>query len=310
MNTETSALQSSAWTKSDGADRLSLFLETMRRNWLFSTSALVFCVAVSVAFAYLLPSYWRVEIVVMPVAKSNSVNLSSTFASAFGGLGELLGRPSSNEDEALAVLRSRELFDTYATQKKLLSILFASKWDAAGKHWAVSPDRAPTLRRAFKLFDTSIRDIDLDRRTGIVTMGITWKDRQEAAQWARDLVDLTNRQLRERAIADAQRNMNYLNGEIRQVGAYNAENALTAALAGAYERELQNYMFAKGQPEFAFRVIDAPTIPDDRERVWPQRSLFIALGFIVGGLLAVAGAYVGDYFRMQRVRVARSPAHS
>jgi uncharacterized protein involved in exopolysaccharide biosynthesis len=218
----------------------------------------------------------------------------------------LLGRPSSNEDEALAVLRSRELFNAYATQKNLLPILFSSKWDAAKKRWDVSPDRVPTLRRAFKLFDTGIRDINLDRRTGIVTMSITWKDRTLAAQWARDLIDLTNRQLRERAIADAQRNMNYLNGEIRQAGAYSAQNALTAALSSAYERELQNYMFAKGQPEFAFRVIDAPTIPDDRERVWPQRVLFVALGFILGCLLAVAAAYLREYLTMHHTKSLRA----
>ena len=189
----------------------------------------------------------------------------------------------------MAVLRSRELFDTYATQKNLLPILYASKWDANTGRWDVSPSRVPTLRQAFKLFDQKIRDIDVDRRSGIVTLSITWKDRELAAQWARDLIALTNSQLRLRALGDAQRNMDYLSAQMHKMGADNAQNALTTALASSYDRELQSYMSANGQPDFAFRVIDAPTIPDDRERVFPSRLLFALLG-LIGGVALGAGA--------------------
>ena len=77
----------------------------------------------------------------------------------------------------------------------------------------------------------------------------------------------------------------------------NRSNALNSALANAYERALQSYMFADGQPEFAFRVIDPPTIPDARERVWPQRPLFIALGFILGAILVIPAIHLRDFWR-------------
>ena len=61
------------------------------------------------------------------------------------------------------------------------------------------------------------------------------------------------------------------------------QNALDSmALANSYDRELQNYMFAKGQPDFAFQVIDAPSIPDTWERVFPNRPLFAILGVVFG----------------------------
>src|SRR6185312_1765291 len=208
------------------------------------------CIAIALALAFLLPSWWRVEIEVMPVTRNNSVN-SGALASlgnlaSLGGLGALLGRPASNEDESLAVLRSRELFEEYAKRRDLLPILFASRLDDSG-HWDTRFRPAPTLREAYKLFDTKIRDVDLDRRTGIVMLSITWKDRVQAVQWARDLIALTNQRLRDRAIADAQSNMTYLDGEIRRAGASSAQNTLTAALSTAYERALQDYMFARGQ---------------------------------------------------------------
>jgi uncharacterized protein involved in exopolysaccharide biosynthesis len=154
------------------------------------------------------------------------------------------------------------------------------------------------------MFNNGVREINLDRRSGIVTMSITWSDPALAAKWARDLVALANEQLRQRAIDQAKQNMTYLAAALRDAQSQdgtsalatalrdakgeNATGPLNTALASAYEKALQGYVFANGQMEYAFRVIDPPTIPDPRERVWPQRGVFIALGFILGGMLAVA----------------------
>jgi uncharacterized protein involved in exopolysaccharide biosynthesis len=301
-------LPDSVWIENQAGGPSFALLAAARRHWRLFAVLFAACVATATVLAFVLPSYWRVEITVMPVTTSNNVNIGSALGGLAGlsGLGALLGRPATNQDEAMAVLRSRELFDTYATQKNLLPILYASKWEASTEQWTVSSSRIPTLRQAFKLFDGQVRDIDLDRRSGILTLSITWKDRVLAAQWARDLIDLTNSQLRQRALEDAQRNMNYLSAEMRKTGADGAQNALTAALASSYDRELQNYMFAKGQPEFAFRVIDPPTIPDERERVFPKRTLFVALGAILGLVLGFGAVWLAD--ARQRRAALRSRA--
>ncbi|MEA1671841.1 hypothetical protein [Nitrospirillum sp. BR 11163] len=292
-----------AWVpRGQQGDGLGLFLGRLRRHWFLAAFLFLTSVGASAAAAFLLPSYWRIEVLVMPVSKSGAgfgnldLGSASGLLGGLGGLGGvagLLGKSSSsNEDEAMAVLGSRELFDTYATQQDLLPILFASKWDAAARRWKVPADEAPTLRRGFKLFNRSIRDITLDRRSGIVTLAITWKDRDLAVRWARDLIALTNAQLRDRALADANRNLAYLRTAMANAQKEGNSNALNAALVSAYERTLQNYMYATGQVEFAFRIIDPPTVPDVRERVWPNRPLFLALGVILGALLAAGAAHL------------------
>ena len=289
------------WSGQDASDRFTLFVDALRRFWWLLFGIVAVCVVGAVGLTYFLSSYWRVEITVMPVTSSNSVNIGSALSSGLAGLsglGGLLGRPAGVQDEAVAILRSRELFDTYAKQKNLLPVLYADKWDAAAGHWDVPPAKAPTLRQAFNLFDRKIRDIDLDRRTGILTLSITWKDRQEAARWASDLITLTNSQLRQRALEESQRNMNYLSEQMAKAAKEGAQNTLTAALANSYDRELQNYMSAKGQQDFAFRTIDAPTIPDDRERVFPSRVLFAALGLLGGLFLGLLAVWFAD--RMSR----------
>ena len=273
------------WTDSGAEGRFTTFFSIIARQWRIFGAVSGACLVIAISLAYLLPSYWQVEIVVMPVSTGNSVNVGNLLAGGLGSLGgsigAILGRSSDSEDESLAVLRSRELFDSYATQQNLLPILYASKWDADKHRWSVSQAKVPTLRQAYKLFNTKIRDIDLDRRSGIVTMSITWTDRAQAAKWAQGLIALANSQLRARAIQQAQENMSFLSGEMRRSGG-EAQNALTTALANSYDRALQSYMSAKGQPDFAFQVIDAPTIPDERERVFPNRRLFAILGLICG----------------------------
>ena len=296
--------QEPVWTAHSDPDRLWLFLDRMRRNWKLAASMVALCVGCALLLGFLLPQYWRVEETLMPVTRSSMGNsnlgaiagLAGSLGGGLGGLGSLLGRSSGNQDEALAVLGSRELFDVYATKENLLPILFASKWDSANRRWLVSGSSIPTLRRGYRLFNRSIRDIELDRRSGIVTFSITWKDRALAMKWARDLVNLTNAQLRARAMAQAEQEVDYLGTAMRKAGSDSDSNQLNSALSSSYEHALQDYMFAQGQPEYAFRIIDPPTYPDDRERVWPQRLVFGVLGLIVGLLSAIGAVYLREWW--------------
>ncbi len=280
----------------------------MRRNWKLAAAVFLACLGCSLALGFLLPSYWRVEETLMPVPRSpagGSGMGALAGLAGLGGLGTLIGRSSSGQDEAVALLSSRELFDTYASRENLLPILFASKWDSVGRHWLVSGSSIPTMRQGYRLFNRSIRDVDMDRRSGIVTFSITWKDRALAVKWARGLVELVNAQMRARAVAQAEHDMRYLDAAIRKAGSDNDSNQLTSALSSAYERSVQDYMFAQGQPEYAFRIIDPPTWPDDRERVWPQRAVFAALGLVLGMLFAVGAVHAREWWTGRK----HDPAH-
>jgi uncharacterized protein involved in exopolysaccharide biosynthesis len=51
------------------------------------------------------------------------------------------------------------------------------------------------------------------------------------------------------------------------------------------ESELQKLMLARGNEEFAFRVIDRAQVPN--ERFSPRRTLLVAMATFVGGMMAV-----------------------
>src|SRR6202008_3889304 len=95
----------------------------------------------------------------------------------------------------------------------LMPKLFASKWDSVRGTWKVDAEHQPTPARAYRLFDLKIRTVTQDKKTGLVTLQIDWTDRQEAADWTNELVRLLNEERRDRAIANADASVSYLEKE-------------------------------------------------------------------------------------------------
>ena len=91
----------SVWTVATDADRFSMFVQRPRRRWKLAVGVTTLSVVISVVLAFALPSYWRVEITVMPVTKNGSdlggldlgsiSGLTRGLSGLGGGIGALLG---------------------------------------------------------------------------------------------------------------------------------------------------------------------------------------------------------------------------
>jgi uncharacterized protein involved in exopolysaccharide biosynthesis len=136
------------------------------------------------------------------------------------------------------------------------------------------------IRDAVKMFDSKIRIVSEDKKTGLVTLSIRWKDPETAASWANLLVTRLNDRLRTQAAAEADRNVSYLQKQIAGTSVI----ALQQSLGRVLEGELQKLLLAQGNEEFAFKVIDRATPPKQRDA--PRRT-FITL------LAAVTGTFFG-----------------
>jgi capsular polysaccharide biosynthesis protein len=201
-------------------------------------------------------------------------------ASSFGGLASLAGLSSpgnSRRAETLAVLKSEVLTEEYIKNNNLLPILYSSKWDAEHNTWrSMNPEAIPTLWKANRFFDQNIRVVTTDAKTGLVTMRITWKDPQQAAQWANDLVKLTNDYLRKKALEESERNIAYLNEQAAKTDIVGIKLAIYSLL----QTEINKSMLARGSAEYALKVLDpavAPELP-----TYPQKQLWILLGIFAG----------------------------
>jgi len=253
----------------------------------------VFAAALLVAGISLrMPNIYRAEVVLAPVSDEGSK--SGGISSALGGLGGLasmagisLGGGGSVE-ENLAVLKSREFLWQFIKDQKLMPILFEDNWDADKKGWKEdAPEKQPGLWDAYRKF-TRLLSVSSDKKSGLVTVGIEWKDPVLAAGWANMLVNRLNEFLRQQAISRSNGNLHYLNKELSRTHVADMRQALFELIS----QQQKKAMLANTQKEFAFQVIDKAVAPDRKAK--PKRSLIVILSAFVAGFLAVIYVFIRE----------------
>ena len=252
------------------------------RRWLVVVVTLLSGSAAALIAWSIEPSY-QADVLVAP-AEDKSVRSSvAGLAGQFGGLASLAGVSlgtsggSNSKAEAVATMGSRALTEAYIRDQSLLPTLFFKRWNAERKAFELDRrGKVPTLWDGNKLFGDQVRTIAEDKKSGLITLSIEWRDPVLAALWANDIVKLTNRTLRERAIAESNRNLAYLNAQLEK----NSVVELRQAIFRLIESEVKNVMVAQGSEEYAFKVIDPAVVPEEKSK--PKRGLFVFVGFLLG----------------------------
>jgi uncharacterized protein involved in exopolysaccharide biosynthesis len=264
------------------------FLALLRgRKWLI-LGAVALCSAALWTAALLMTPVYRVTTVLAPArAEGGLGGLLGGAMGQLGGLAEMagvsIGGGDEGTEEALAVLGSQEFTRRFIVQENLLPKLYASKWDATASKWAVGPGKEPTLAKAAKLFSTSVRTIARDRKTGLVTLNIDWRDRQEALEWNHKLVAMLNEDMRRRAMTDADNYIKYLESELAATTLVDTRLAVSRLL----EAQVKQRMMAKVTREYAFRIVDSGMVPDADDPIRPKKLKMFLLGPAVGLVLGV-----------------------
>jgi len=242
------------------------------------------CTVAALLLGLLRQTRYTAVIVVAPVSSSSSGSQMggvSSIISQFGGLASLAGisiGQDAKRAETLTVLESGALTERYIADNNLLPVLYPKLWNAQTRTWKTSdPYKQPTLWKANRYFGKKIRLVSIDTKTGIVTMQITWTDPQQAATWANGLVAMTNDYLRTQAIAEAQRNIDYLNEQAAKTNVVTVKQVIYNIL----ETEVNKEMLARGTKEYALKVLD-PAQPPETPSSLPAVG-WMFLGF-AGGL--------------------------
>lgn len=241
----------------------------------------------SAVVAALLPRVYTASVVLAPVQE----DVLGGLAGQLGGLASLagLGSRATTNVEAVAVLRSRDFIREFIEEQELLPVLFPKAWDAATRSWKVP--QPPDAVQGAGFFVANVRRIDEDSRTSLVTLSIEWADPELAAAWANQLAARLNDHMRERALAEAEANVKYLRSEFETT----AIVALQQSIGGLLESEMQKVMLARGNAEYAFRVIDRAEVPRTPSK--PRPVLIVVLSAFFGGLLAVFVLFMRDVLR-------------
>jgi uncharacterized protein involved in exopolysaccharide biosynthesis len=198
-------------------DDISLFefCAALLAQWKLVSSIVAAAAVVSVALAFLLPEKFTAQVVIVEKTDRAASSASAAMIGKLGSLAQFagidLGALGSQPDNAKATLQSRHLVERFIKANDLLPVLFADDWDAERKRWKTSAEETPTVWRGVKYFTEKVYVIKEDLTLGTVAVQVEWRDPVAAAQWANGLVALANEVVRTRALADAQRNLGYLN---------------------------------------------------------------------------------------------------
>lgn len=240
----------------------------------------------SVTYALLAKEIFRAEVLLVPATEQSAPMIGGQL----GGLAALAGVSTGGRGdvEALAVLQSRKFARDFIEQLNLMPVFFAEDWDAEkGRWWENDPAEAPDIRDGVKFFREDILKVSEERTTGLVTLAIEWTDPGVAAEWAGILVRRLNDRLREGALQEAQTNVAYLQSEMAKTTLATLQESIGRLL----ESELPKLMLAKGNEEFAFKIVDPAVAP--KQRVRPKRALTAIIGTMLGGLLGIFIVLVG-----------------
>jgi uncharacterized protein involved in exopolysaccharide biosynthesis len=267
-------------------------LATVRaRRWWVIGSVLFFSVAFTAAALIMTPVY-RAKAILIPsnTTQESGIGGGGSPLGQLGGLASLagveIGSKGSPTDEALAVLKSREFTERFINDRHLLPVLFAKKWDAVTGTWRGGADHQPTPGRVYNYFNEKIRWVEQDKKTGLITVQIDWKGRLESAQWANELVQQVNQEMRTRAIAEADASLGFLEKELQTASVVPVRDAVARLM----ETQVKKRMLANVTQQYVFRIVDHALPSDVDDPLRPKKLLMFVGGPLVGlimGILAV-----------------------
>lgn len=263
-------------------------LRFVGRNIAILAVCVLFFAAAATLLALNLKPMYRAEVVVSPADSASGLG---ALGGQLGGLASLAGITlgqggGKKSDEALEYLRSRIFTAAFIQRHGLMPELFPGKWDATHSQWR-DPPNAPTLAEGVSKFSKKVRQVAEDRRTGIVRVAVIWSDRVAAAQWANWLVAEADQALRDKAVAELSRSIEYLKAESARTSTVEVGSAISKVM----ETELKNAMVARTRDAYAFQVLDPAIAPDPKDKDSPNTPLIVVMGAILGfivGLIVAA----------------------
>jgi hypothetical protein len=256
---------------------------------------LVSTVALSAGLALSLEDIFRAQAVLVPAGEEGGSNGASTLG-GFGSLAELAGvniRPQDKSNEYIAVLTSYSFLKDFIDSEELMPELFRDNWD--GQNWT---DEPPEYWDAYRLLADDVISIERQEDSGLLLLGVEWRDPDLAASWVNNLVERLNDQTRFRAIVEAEKSIAYLRGELDKTSIMGIQQGINALI----ERQFNQIMLANVREEFAFRIIDPAIPPSEEDQIRPRRPLFV----LAGGILGLVFGSIAVGLRAKAVRATPS----
>ena len=266
------------------------FIRILIQTWKPIVGITLVCTSISVIYAlFFAPESFKAETLLVPAKEEKSA--ASSALSQFGGLAAMAGisiPSSSNVERVLATLETRRFLKEFISRRNLLPIIFEESWDKSSESWKLAKGQEELKAEDGIGYLQSAIEVEQEK-SGLINLSIFWKDAEIAAQLANELVEQLNEQLQQKAIADSQKRVGYLEQELAKT----TLKDMRAVLYGLLESEKRKAMLANVNEDFALEVIDPAVTPQTHAR--PNRQLFIVLGGVFGVFIGISFVFLSHF---------------
>jgi uncharacterized protein involved in exopolysaccharide biosynthesis len=262
-------------------DDLDIVVRAVVRYWRLIGIGTIAAALLGYGLAVWLPKTYAADVVLAAAESPQSTSgLQALTGQGLGGLLSSLTGESRVAATVLATLTSRQFLYHFIEEENLLPALFESDWDDNAHRWRGSPR---TVEDGYAILRRRVLTVSEDAN-GLITLHVEWRDPRLAARWANQLVQRLNAALRDKAIADTETNLMYLDRELMTADTIELRRTIYSLIESQQSRR----MLANTHPDFALRVIDAAQPPQIDGYVWPIPRLFAAVAASAVALVSLA----------------------
>ena len=263
---------------------LFLFLDLIKeyRN-VFLVSIIVPSLA-GLLYALIATSLFRANVIIISNQEEGEslTSLSRQYSSLAALAGVNIGGGTGvvdKTDRSLAILTSRSFIEEFVQGQDIRKHLFSYLWDSKQNRWK---EGEPTAAQTYKLVMTNVVDIDIDRRTNLISVSITWEDPVLAAQWANQIIKDINKKIREQEIKELQQSIDYVQA---QLGNSDSSGSLNSVMFNLIEELTKKIMIANVREEYAFKIIDPAVVPELKYK--PSKRNIVIISFLFGLIISL-----------------------
>lgn len=256
--------------------------------------SIIFFAACAAIFALTLPDKYKSTVLLTP---ASGISQSSDFKglSPLAGLAGISLPSASNEAViAIEVLKSRIFIENFIDKHNILIPLMASQdWNASSgeivlnkkiynnnlKKWVrKSQPTKPSLHEAYDFWIENIFSLKEDRENSFLVVNITHYSPILAQEWLALLINELNNFMRDLDVREANLANDYLQLEVSKT----TSEELRPLLFGLIQSNAEKKMLAYSRPEYIFRIIDPPIVPE--KKYLPNRLIIVLMGIVTGTL--------------------------
>ncbi|CAI2299209.1 TPA: Wzz/FepE/Etk N-terminal domain-containing protein [Vibrio parahaemolyticus] len=282
----------------DEIDLRELFKALWKGKWIIIATTSIFAIG-SVLYALSLPNIYKADALLAPAESSSGGSLSK-MAGQFGGLAALAGvnlgsAETSQAELAMQVMKSRKFVEGFINKHDLLVPLMATRgWEPSNDNLIIDEEVynddknkwirkeqglrgvIPSAQEAYDVFNREVFNISKNKDSGLYRISVRHYSPYIAQQWVTWLIEDINQVMRERTIAEASKNLDYLEKQLRKTSVTDMQSMFYKLI----EEQTKNLMLAEVQDEFIFKTIDPANKPELKDS--PKRALICLIGMFLG----------------------------